>query len=289
MATHFVTRGEFIQAAVDKAQPGDMIKVEPGTYRERVRFVRSGQHLSPISLSSSGRSPVILDGEHKLKFGLEFGKYGDPECEPVSHIEVCNFEVYRYTDDGIISRPGCHHISLSNIGVFMCGGNGIYLWPDKQDEPGPSGYFIVDNCIASYNDRHGVKVGGSHITLRRITAEWNNPRQIVHTPYADGHGIQVSNRNWNVTVEDCLCAYNWKHGLRYCAVGGEVTGVELHDNGLDGLNVAGGASDVEVKGAHAYCNGRFGVVKAVGVENIKWNRLNLYENAREDYAEETEN
>ena len=51
-----------IQAAVDLAQPGDVVRVHPGTYRETVVFPRSGTADQPITLRAAGDGQAIISG-----------------------------------------------------------------------------------------------------------------------------------------------------------------------------------------------------------------------------------
>jgi parallel beta-helix repeat protein len=68
-----VNPGESIQAAVAKANPGDTIRVMPGTYQETVFIDKDDIHLQGVV--EGGRWPV-LDGEGKLNDGILASGHG---------------------------------------------------------------------------------------------------------------------------------------------------------------------------------------------------------------------
>ncbi|MBD3177998.1 MAG: carbohydrate-binding protein [Armatimonadia bacterium] len=51
-----------IQAAVDEAQPGDVVSIHTGVYRETVTFERSGSARAPIVVRAHGDGPVVVTG-----------------------------------------------------------------------------------------------------------------------------------------------------------------------------------------------------------------------------------
>lgn len=54
-----------IQEALDRAQPGDVVRVAAGVYRDRVQFKTSGTHHKPVTLQ--GEPGAILDGSEPLQ------------------------------------------------------------------------------------------------------------------------------------------------------------------------------------------------------------------------------
>ncbi|HWL54699.1 MAG TPA: right-handed parallel beta-helix repeat-containing protein [Chthoniobacteraceae bacterium] len=55
-----------VQEALDRAQPGDVVRLRPGVYQERVRFPRSGGYGRPIVLEGEGKE-TVLDGSFPVK------------------------------------------------------------------------------------------------------------------------------------------------------------------------------------------------------------------------------
>ncbi len=77
-AEHLVKSGESIQAAINKASKGDLIKVMPGTYRERGIIINK-------QLVLQGIGYPVLDGEKKYEV----------VTITADHVVVQGFEIIR--------------------------------------------------------------------------------------------------------------------------------------------------------------------------------------------------
>lgn len=64
-ATIYVDPPQGIQAALDRAQPGDTVWLRPGVYRERVKLTHGGRHGQPVTLT--GDPGAIIDGSDPVK------------------------------------------------------------------------------------------------------------------------------------------------------------------------------------------------------------------------------
>jgi parallel beta-helix repeat protein len=115
-----VQSGQSIQAAVDRALPGDRIAVQPGIYNETGRpcptepksacaVVISADDISLVAASQAGQ-PVILEnrlGNNSGQLqGIVFAKPGASKCsqDPTTHIkgaEVSGFVVRNFDESGI--------------------------------------------------------------------------------------------------------------------------------------------------------------------------------------------
>lgn len=120
-AVHVVKDGESIQAAVNAAQPGDTIRVMPGTYIETVYIDKDGIRL--IGVIEQGNWPT-LEGE---------GRLNDAVLYSGNNIVVENLKITHYKGNAIMGQAGNNFEIRNNLivdtgvyGVFpQLGQNGI--------------------------------------------------------------------------------------------------------------------------------------------------------------------
>ena len=77
-----VQPGGSVQAALDRAQPGDTVRLAPGVYRESIRSVRGGAPNAPITLTGPGATLVsdkhVIDIDHPWITVTDLAVYGQP-------------------------------------------------------------------------------------------------------------------------------------------------------------------------------------------------------------------
>ncbi len=109
--TVVVQQGETIQAAVDRAGPGDTLQVPYGLYTERVVIDLSDIKL--IGVPNDKGEPPILDGEGKLADGV---------IASGNNFEMANFHVRNYTSNGVLVEGATgvhlHDLFAENTGVY---------------------------------------------------------------------------------------------------------------------------------------------------------------------------
>ena len=90
-----------IQRAANLSQPGDLILIQPGIYRERVSVPRSGTTSQPIVFRGNGEG-VILDGaDEAIEAGVSWtssgnGVYSRVTGFPTSHVVTDLGRLYKY-------------------------------------------------------------------------------------------------------------------------------------------------------------------------------------------------
>jgi parallel beta-helix repeat protein len=204
-----VQSGQSIQAAVDRALPGDRITVQPGTYHESGRpcptvptsvcaVVISADDISLIAASQSGQ-PVILENSGGQVQGIVFGKPGvtGTQCleNPTTHIkgaEVSGFVVRNFDGNGIFLFCVDDWLVSSNIvvdnqlyGIFPVFSSDGRVYGNIASGSHDTGIYIgqsynvrVDQNIA-YNNVSGFEVESSISVELDHNESYNNTAGIV--------------------------------------------------------------------------------------------------------------
>lgn len=165
-----------IDAAVNKAKPGDIVLVAPGTYHESVKIYRPG-----ITVRGEDRNTVILDGQDTLANGF---------LVAANDVAIENVTVHSYTQNGVMfsgieavtegkgADPdvvyGMGDNVLSNYRVsyvtsYNNGLYGIYAFASRGG--------IIEHSYVSGHPDSGFYIGQCKpcdVVLRDITAEYNS-------------------------------------------------------------------------------------------------------------------
>jgi hypothetical protein len=179
-----VSPGDSIQAAIDKAQPGDTIKLRSGTFHESVNITKSN-----LTVTGSGAKSTRI-------------------VPPPSPAPPCGFCVSNSDDQGnIISTVANIHISrltvdgFSEFGIFYFGTSG----------------GRVDHTIASNDGGYGMVAFNSSNTRFEWNATFNDGEAglyIGDSPQANAvvHGNTAWNNKFGVLVRDATfgeVSHNW--------------------------------------------------------------------------------
>jgi parallel beta-helix repeat protein len=149
-----VQPGETIQAAVDRAQPGDTIEIPYGVYHERVVIDLNDITLRGIP-NEAGEFP-ILDGEGVLSEGV---------IASGNNFTVGNLHTRNYTDNGVlvegVTGVHFHDIFAENVGTY-----GVY--------PVQSTDVLVERVTVTGVNDAGIYAGQcENLVIRDSTAYGN--------------------------------------------------------------------------------------------------------------------
>ncbi len=124
-----------ISDAADAAQPGDLVLVSPGRYRETVRLKTSN-----VTLRGTDRAAVIIDGEVRRANGIVVSAAG---------VSVENLTVRAHTLNGVLVT------GMSDGGDGIAKGSDGYARLDPAKYPPLQG-FRVSYVTASNNGLYGI-------------------------------------------------------------------------------------------------------------------------------------
>jgi len=149
-----VAAGETIQAAVDRARPGDTVEIPYGVYHERVAIDMSGITLRGVA-NAAGEWP-ILDGQGTLSEGV---------IASGNDFTVGNLHVRNYTDNGVLVEGArgvhFHDIVAENVGTY-----GVY--------PVRSTDVLIERVTVSGVDDAGIYAGQSENVIVRDSTAYGN-------------------------------------------------------------------------------------------------------------------
>jgi len=147
-STHSVldVPGQFatIQAAVDKARPGDLVLIRPGVYHEAVI-----SHVPDLVIRGLDRGGVILDGQNSLTNGITLAAAGDA----VENLTVRNYAVNgvlftlldQYGNGPVLRGYRASYVTAYDnglYGLYAFGAvNGLFDHDDTSGQP-DSGIYI---------------------------------------------------------------------------------------------------------------------------------------------------
>ena len=135
-----------IQAAVDAAQPGDLVRIGPGTYHEQV-VVGPAKH--DIVIRGTDRNRVVLDGGSGTRFnGIAVHADG---------IAVENLTVRGYASDGILFTPPKdvpEQLNGWRASFVTAANNGLHGIEARRSRGG-----TIDHVLASGHGVAGFRIG----------------------------------------------------------------------------------------------------------------------------------
>lgn len=252
-----VKNGESIQAAIDAADPGDIVCVMPGTYVEDVVIDRSG-------LTLSGRGNAVVEGT---------GHSGATISIEADDVTVRRLRV-RHPDGnlGIAARHGLEGVTIRENRVSDIGPFGVHGPSGVVAEAPQTGLTIASNRVTDVtesvvsaqgiflNDDRGAVVDGS--------VDGNEVRDVFIDDGGGGAtGILVQTTGATIRDNDVQdLAGSWAQGVNVHG-GNEATVIDNHLEGMTGRDFDGEAVKIEAGGANAIDVTENELLATVGVNN----------------------
>jgi len=158
--THVVEAGESIQAAIDAAQPGDTIKVEPGVYTEALVITTDdltlkGSHGTVLTMPETADNACteFLDGLVVgicVFGGIDFETF--EVTDPVENPRISGFVVRGFSESGILALA-TEGLRVTDTKARNNGGYGIFslastrpvLAHNKASGNGFAGLYVGSN------------------------------------------------------------------------------------------------------------------------------------------------
>jgi hypothetical protein len=155
----------FVQKAVDKAKPGDTVKVADGTYKEGVLVVGKSKRYVKLIGNEKHPTKVVFDGDKipkKVKYkatSLPKGTTNDYptqkanaiEVNGANHVVMSGFSAKHYLGNCFFVVNNGDGYTMKNLNATLCGTYGIYVF----NSVGGS----IKDSVSSQNDDGGYYIG----------------------------------------------------------------------------------------------------------------------------------
>lgn len=173
--TFTIEPGQSIQAAIDRAQPGDRVEVMPGVYHEELIVDKHG--ISLVGRNVLGERP-ILDG---------LGTMADAVNVSGSNFLIEGFIIQKYAGNGVTVNKATK-VTFRNLTLIDTGVYGVY--------PVECRGVLVEGCTVTGIQDAGIYVGQSRDIVVRNNEAYKNVA-----------GIEIENCV-NALVENNTCHNN---------------------------------------------------------------------------------
>lgn len=151
-----VKANESIQAAVNRARPGDTIEVMPGVYREEVKIDIDNITLRGLADAKATPPRPVFEGD---------GKLSDAVINTGSNFVVENFDVQHYVANGIVAQHA-RNVTFRNLKIDSTGLYGVY--------PVSCTGVTIEKCIATGIADAALYVGQSRDIVVRDSEAYGN-------------------------------------------------------------------------------------------------------------------
>ncbi len=164
-----------IQSAVDAAQPGDLVLIGPGVYKEAVAVTTPG-----LTIRGTDRNTVILDGE----FTRENGVFVTADGVAIENMTARNYTVNGFFWTGVTGYRGSYLTAIDDwvYGIYAFDSVDGLLEHSYASGSWDAGFYIgqCDPCDAVVTDVlaefNGLGYSGtnSSTNIYIVNSEWRN-------------------------------------------------------------------------------------------------------------------
>ncbi|MGV3758333.1 MAG: right-handed parallel beta-helix repeat-containing protein [Actinomycetota bacterium] len=167
------TDHETIQAAVDAAEPGDLVLIEPGTYEEAVDVTTED-----LTIRGLDRNEVVLDGGFELENGIRVLADG---------VAVENMTAQNYTTNGFF-WTGVTGYRGSYLTAYRNGDYGVYAFDAVKGQ--------LEHIYASGSPDAGLYIGQCYpcdAVITDVITEYNG---LGYSGTNSGGNLLIVNSTW---------------------------------------------------------------------------------------------
>ena len=184
-----------LQFALDRALPGDRVRILPGVYFGALILNHGGTAEHPLVIEGLYPNTVILDGVREVARCMRI--------DHASHVILRNINIRWIKGDGVgvavnnsesVRITGCRFHNQYWRTSAWCDGTGLLFWRSPN--------FTVDHCVFTRFSRSG------------ITLDESNGGQVLHNTAAACDVAEIYWRSWWKPSENIAIKYN---SLHWCA------------------------------------------------------------------------
>lgn len=242
---HVPREHKTIQAAIDAARPGDMVLVEPGTYRERIQLKEK------VTLKSAGDDAKGRIGLKRAEDTVIEGEGRETKGPGVIMAEGAVLDGFTVTKIGLFDQKE-YDKHYATHGEDLADERGAVGTGTEFPAVAASGVTaLVRHCLVHDNGYAGIGCTGAE--GKRNTSMISS--NVVYRNMGGGIGIADGATS---VVEGNRCDHNLRGGIGNRKSSGLIVGNECHDNVRAGIGIREGATPM-VRKNKCYQNRRAGI------------------------------